>query len=322
MKNIIKSTIHFAAIILLMTSCTEDAPTSSVDAKMNFQFKFDHTQERLDGAGNPVSVPNGHAAQHPDFNSMSGFYIELVPTKFTQIGDGAVIYEAPKQAAQSGSTFAEAVIFDDAIVSDENEDFLTLDVKNIPAGTYEYLRISVTYQNADVRFNMKNLPAPFPNDLDNQLGTLAGFIGFNTYISDFTVKNKTISVDEDKVQGFWGFEVQLDEPYQGYYLQYANPSGVTTGQSPQGATTVVNILEQFGVTLPQGSCIVTGKLSEPLVITGDETEDINVTLSFSTNNSFEWVDDNGNGEWDWDIQGGTVEQVVDMGLRGLKVLVD
>lgn len=318
-----KQSLLLLLLTLLIASCTEDEPTTSTtDAKMNFQFKFDETQERLDGSGEPVEIPAGHAAQHPDFNSMSGFYIELVPTKFTQIGDGAVIYEAPKQAAQSGSQFEEAVIFDEAIVNDENETFLALDVKNIPPGTYEYLRISVTYQNADIRFNMKNLPAPFPNDLDNQLGTLAGFIGFNTYISDFQIKNKSVEVNEDKVQGFWGFEVQLDEPYQSYYLQYANPSGVTTGQSPNGATTVVNILEQFGVTLPQGSCIVTGELNEPLIITGNEAEDIDVTLSFSVNNSFEWIDDNGNGEWDWDIQAGTVEQVVDMGLRGLKVFVD
>lgn len=317
-----KQSLFLLAIILLIGSCVNDEPTTSTtDAKMHFQFKFDETQERLGSFGEPISVPANHAAQHPDFNSMSGFYIELVPTKFTQIGDGAVVYEAPKQTAEAGSSFDEAVIFDDAIVSDENETFLSLDVKDIPPGTYEYLRISVTYQNTDIRLNMKNLPAPFPSSLDNQKGTLAGFIGFNTHISDFTLKNQTIAVNEDKVQGFWGFELQLDEPYQSYYLQY-NPSGVTTGQTPNGGTTVVNILEQFGVTLPQGSCIVTGELNEPLIITGNETEDIGVTLSFSTNNSFEWVDDNGNGEWDWDIQGGTIEEVVDMGLRGLKVIVD
>lgn len=201
-----QTTLLFFAI-LLIASCTEDEPTTSTtDAKMNFQFKFDETQERLGNFGEPVGISTGHAAQHPDFNSMSGFYIELVPTKFTQIGDGAVIYEAPKQAAQSGSSFTEAVIFDEAIVSDENETFLILNVKDIPSGTHEYLRISVTYQNADIRFNLKNLPAPFPPDLDNQLGTMAGFIGFNTYISDFMIKNKSVAVNEDKVQGFWGFE--------------------------------------------------------------------------------------------------------------------
>jgi hypothetical protein len=50
-----------------------------------------------------------------------------------------------------------------------------------------------------------------------------------------------------------------------------------------------------------------------LVITGNETEDIYVTLSLSTNNSFEWVDTNPDGKWE-PIAG---EQVVDMGLRGM-----
>jgi hypothetical protein len=64
---------------------------------------------------------------------------------------------------------------------------------------------------------------------------------------------------------------------------------------------------------------VTGKLLTPLVVTGKETKDIVVTLSFSVNNSLEWVDANGNGQLDWyaDPTKGTNERIVDMGLRGL-----
>ncbi len=179
------------------------------------------------------------------------------------------------------------------------------------------MRASVTFQNADVKFNLKNLPDPLPSSLLNQNGTLAGFIGFNTYIADLLVKNHTVTVDADKPQGFWAFETQLDEPYQNLFEQYADP--ISTGQTPAGSTTVVNPLEQFGVTLPAGSCIVTGKLETPLTITDEETEDIQLTLSFSVNQSFEWIDTNGNGEWDFDVAGNTAEAVVDMGLRGLVV---
>ena len=114
----------------------------------------------------------------------------------------------------------------------------------------------------------------------------------------------------------------MDQPYQDLYIQHANPSGVITGQNPVGATTVVNPLAPFGVELPFGSCIVTGQLEQPLTITGQENEDLNITLSFSVNNSFEWVDVNGNGEWDIDASGNIQESLVDMGLRGLKVLID
>jgi len=104
-------------------------------------------------------------------------------------------------------------------------------------------------------------------------------------------------VNGNKLQGYWGIETI---------------AGVQTGQSPEGATTVPNPL--FATSpIPQGSCIVTGKFDKNLEITGNETEDITVTMSLSINQSFEWVDKNGNGKWDVDLD----ENVVDMGLRGL-----
>ena len=309
-------------LVLFLGSCSDDEPTSTTTSNMTFQFKFDPNQERLNEIGEPSTIPQGNAALSPDFNSMSVYYIELVPDKFTQIRDGAVVYEASTQAAEPNPNFTEAVIFDQAIVSDEEEQFLQIPIKDIPPGTYEYLRASVTFQNMDFNFNLINLPSPLPSSLNNQKGTIAGFIGFNTYISQFAVKNQTIAINGDRHQGFWAFEPQLDQPYQDLYIQHANPSGVITGQNPVGATTVVNPLAPFGVELPFGSCIVTGQLEQPLTITGQENEDLNITLSFSVNNSFEWVDVNGNGEWDIDASGNIQESLVDMGLRGLKVLID
>jgi hypothetical protein len=64
--------------------------------------------------------------------------------------------------------------------------------------------------------------------------------------------------------------------------------------------------------------VVTGKFAQPLVITGNETKDIVLTLSFSVNNSFEWVDTNANGQLDiYADQLTPAEKIVDMGLRGL-----
>jgi hypothetical protein len=63
---------------------------------------------------------------------------------------------------------------------------------------------------------------------------------------------------------------------------------------------------------------VTGAFAQPLVITGNETEDIVITLSLSSNQSFEWQDGNGNGIF----EPGLPEAVVDMGLRGLIPIVE
>ena len=61
-----------------------------------------------------------------------------------------------------------------------------------------------------------------------------------------------------------------------------------------------------------------GSFEQDLTITGNETEDIQLTLSFSINKSFEWEDTNGNLEWDIDVGNpANTEKVVDMGLRGL-----
>ena len=55
-----------------------------------------------------------------------------------------------------------------------------------------------------------------------------------------------------------------------------------------------------------------------LTITGKETQDIVITVSLSTNKSFEWIDYNGNHEWDA-LSG---EPVVDMGVRGMIPIIN
>ena len=111
-------------------------------------------------------------------------------------------------------------------------------------------------------------------------------MGFNTYLTTVKPRDKTMAVNDDKKQGFWAFETNLSAPYSAYNQIYS-------GDAPAGATTVVNPL--FATSpIPAGSCVVTGKFSKPLVVTGNETGDVTVTLSFSINKSFEWKDSNAN----------------------------
>jgi hypothetical protein len=58
---------------------------------------------------------------------------------------------------------------------------------------------------------------------------------------------------------------------------------------------------------------VTGNFSNNLVINGNETRDVTITLSLSINNSFEWHEITADGKYEPSIG----ENVVDMGLRGL-----
>lgn len=289
-------------LAVLFFSCTKDPSTTTADLK--FQFRFDPAQERLNNIGQPSSIPAGNAAQTPEFHEMSVHYIELAPVAATPLGDGAIVYHA-EEISIGGEN---AVNFDRAARAGEDQIFSTISLKDVPPGTYQWVRASVTYQNYDVRFNINNLPVI--GNLTNQKGTVASFVGFNTYITSIKPREKTLAVNGNKKQGFWAFETQLSDPYSAYNQIYS-------GDAPAGATTVVNPL--FATSpIPAGSCVVTGKLAQPLVITGQETNDILITLSFSINNSFEWEDTNGNGQLDFYGDGTTpAEKIVDMGLRGL-----
>jgi hypothetical protein len=299
--------LFLALCALAFTACEPTVTEPSNKTKLVFKLKLDPNQARLDAFAQPSSVPSGNAAQNPVFNGMSAHKIELVPSALTPVNGGAIVYHGAETTA-GGSN---ALDFNQAIVSEEGEVFFEIPVEDVTPGTYPHIRVSVSYQNYDIVYNVNNVPT-FPSgttDLINEKGTIVAFVGFNSYINNLMPKNMSTTVNANKLQGYWAFETNLSG-------QYSSANAIYTGQAQ--ATTVVNPLSATTPT-PPGSCLVTGSFDgNPLEITGNETEDIVVTLSFSTNNSFEWVDNNGNGALDIDFSAGTVEAVVDMGLRGLK----
>lgn len=287
-----------AVVLLALTACSGD----SAEPALSFRVAYDPGQVRLDNLGNPSPVAPGNAGQTPVVRDFRINSIELVPSAFTLPGQGVMLYQAPSTNA-GGDV---AIDFDRMIaITDGSMDHEVL-LADIPPGTYPYVRVSVAYQNGDVRFSLRNTPF---GDLEDQTGTISSFLGYNTYITTVTPSQRTVTVNDDKLQGFWAFETSFDPPFDAF-------NDVYTGQAPEGATTVVNPLAATAA-IPPGSCIVTGAFEEPVTVTGNETGDRTLTLSFSVDRSFEWEDPNGNGQWDFDLAAGTVEPLVDMGLRGL-----
>ena len=297
----------FMSIVLLLGACqSEQNLNPDVKApKLKFQFQFDADQERLGNFGTPATIPAENAAQTPDFHQLSVHVIDLTPNRFTPYGEGFLAYKGA-ETTKGGSN---AIDFDQAIIAEAGKVFKEIALKDVPPGTYEYARVSVAFQNYDIKFNINNIPSI--GDLTGQTATLASFLGFNNYVSSIKIKDKVLEVNDDKLQGFWAFETSLSEPYQQFNELYS-------GEAPAGATTVVNTLAGDS-DIPPGSCVVTGAFTNPLIITGEETEDILITLSFSINQSFEWKDYDGNGQFDFYADDPTKDdQVVDMGLRGLE----
>ncbi len=280
---------------IFITSCNKEKDDNEDDnqnapAKLIIRLDVDSNQLRLGNLGSPETVPDGHGSQSPVFNSISAHYLELAQNSLTPLGDGEIIYHASETIEGGGS----GIDFNQSIIVEPGGIFLEIPLSEVNSGSYEWARLSLSYQNYDISFRF--------NEID-LTGTLASFVGFNTYIEDLMVYENSVTLNENKEQGYWAFETL---------------GNITQGQAPEGATTVPNPLSNTS-PIPVGSCVVTGEFEPSFIITGNETEDINITLSLSTNQSFEWVDDNANGLWDVGI--GSTESVVDMGLRGLIPMV-
>lgn len=250
------------------------------------KIAFDSLAPRLNNFGQPATIPAGNSAQSPLFHSMSAHYIELAPNQYTALQTGEIIYTGAETTV-GGSRAAD---FSKAVVKGHNEVFARIPLKSIQAGSYEWVRVSVTYQNFDLKYKYNNIVST---------GRLASFVGWNTYITSHKIRNVSETLMANKLQGYWAFE---------------DFGIVVNGQA--AGTTVVNPLHDTS-PIPAGSCIVTGNFDSPLIITGNETSDVTMTLSMSTNKSFEWFDANNDGLY----EPGAGDYPVDMGLRGLKPIV-
>lgn len=280
MKKILISAFALA----FLTGCSDRDDNLNQANNLVVNFSFDPSQERLDNIGQPAEIPPGNAAQTPVINGMSGHYIELAPDALTPLGEGEIIYMGTE--TQDGGD--KAIDFRQSKIVANNETFLEIPLNEVAPGTYKWVRISVSYQSGTIDLLHEG----------NQIeGTLASFLGYNTYVDQVDINGQTVDVNANKLQGFWVFEAL------GFTVE---------GQAPEGAVTVPNPLFETS-PIPQGSCVITGEFKDPLIITGDETDNITIDLSFSINNSFEWTEINADGQY----EPGAGEQLVDMGLRGL-----
>lgn len=249
----------------------------------------DPTQVRLDNFGDPAPAPPmGHAATAPTFLSIATSSAELVPNETTLIGDGTALYDTPEK--NGGADFSQIR------VGMPRDELASIPLADIAPGTYPYLRMAVAYQRFVVPGHATFMGVPVTADVE-----VAAFVEDDTYIESYEIGDTSVTVNALKAQGYYG--------------AWSMYTGVIEGQAPVGATTVPNPLDSTS-PIPVESCVVTGIFDQPLEITGDEKNDIVLHISMSTNDSFEWVDDNADGKWQpFD------EAVVDMGLRGMVVTV-
>jgi len=278
-------------ISLFLFACGEEA----TEPMLRFRMQLDSTQQRLNNIGEPAIMPAQNRAQNPRFNGIAVHYIELASSPYTLLGQGSVLY----QTASTNQGGSQAILFDSLVMVNDNEVFFEIPLSQVPAGNYTWIRVSLAYQNYDITFQVG--PPQVPVALSGT-ASIASFIGYNTYIKSHTVKTISQTLNSNKLQGYWAFEASIP----GY------PAQLSFGQAPPGATTVPNPLWQSS-PIPAGSCVVTGPFDQALNINPQSNGDIEVEVSLSTNQSFEWKESGGNNVYE-PLAGDTV---VDMGIRGL-----
>lgn len=307
-----KTSLILSALIgITLLSCSTEEPVKNpnYEPRLHITFIMDVDAERLDNLGNPISIPEGNAAQSPDFEVLGLHFIGLYPDKFTPYDKGVTI----TSTTTTGSGGATAIDFDNEAFFNEEVNTLSLPLSYVTAGTYEYFRSSIGYQKYKITYNLEGAETAipdWPDGVDDNVdvdATIASFLGYNTYIGKYTVDQLSVSVFGNKAQGYFGLETK--GTINGFDF-----TQLTEGEAPQ--TTVPNPIGDTS-PVPEGSCVVTGKFPDALVIPANATEDINIEVVISINQSFEWEDGNGNGKYEPLLD----EKVVDMGTRGLFPLV-
>ena len=149
----------FTTVVLIAISCKKtEEPTGP---KLIFKFRFDSTQTRLNNFGNVATLLEGHGAQSPIFHSMSAHYIELAPDSISPLGTGDVLYKATEVG--SGSNLA--IDFSKSRFAGNNEEFYSVPIKNVSPGSYKWLRVSLAYQNYDIKIKYENDAQPIANGM-------------------------------------------------------------------------------------------------------------------------------------------------------------
>ena len=122
-------------------------------------------------------------------------------------------------------------------------------------------------------------------------GTVASFIGFDSYIQSYKIKTKEVVLNANRKQGYWGFETTVSA---GGFTMEDTLYGAGTSRCHNCTEPDLFHISHTTRFVCCYRCFLPGKLT----ITGNETKDIVVQVALSTNKSFEWIDRIADGKWE------------------------
>ena len=286
---------------LSMFSCNKDVKEF---VSQYFISEADPSGARLDWDGNSSEVAAGNIGITPDSVLNIGIhYLELVQDANTAYKSGVIIYRSP-ETFQGGEI---AIDFDSLLFLAPGTEIFNANLRKIPPGTYSYIRASVTCISYGITVDLDDVPGA--GAVNNVPATMYSFLGYRTYIGSIQADTNDQEINANRALGFWLLETRQPE---------ADWNKVIQTQLNSNLVTVVNELSD-SAPIPNSTAIITGVFDEPLVITGEESDDLYLTLTFSVNKVIEVADANSDGTWDLNYQFNVLsEELMDHGLRSLR----
>ncbi len=280
--------IYFALLISCRTENEDDSrpePVFPPSAELTITIKFDPLQDRLDSFGVPNPIPIGHEALSPNINGMKIGFIELLSDSIIPYNDGLKLLQSNivYNASDTGYKCCSDLIPNNFIYETSISSTLIPD-------TFKYIRIYFVYENLDISYKFNN---------NIYAGSVAAFLAPKALTFNYQISDSAFNSYSLKTNGQWYFEV--DTP------------GFGTILSGDALTTQPNILYNSN-PVPSGGCIVTCPITPFLFL--DKPDSISITISISTNKSFEWIEHSDPAFFE-PFDGDTI---VDVGIRGIKVL--
>ncbi len=268
-------------LILLILSCrrTDDSPPDGrypYQTALHFIIKFDSIQDRLDNNGGLSVIPGGHSVQTPIYNQIAINEIEFLEDSLTAYGYGKTLLSEENLFMNNGSLD------------------LTMYMPGETQTTFHWLRIYFSYQNVSVKCKING---------DIVTGTMLSFLKTHTGLYPSQIGDSIIRNDSSRYQGEWFLEVDT--------------SGFGTllhGQTPQGSLTQPNILHYSWPVQTNSMYVLTCPINPGLYF--NKTPSKTITISVSTNKSFEWVEHSDPNYFE-PLDGDTI---IDFGIRGIKVI--
>ena len=318
-----------ALVALIFGACTK----GTNERYLILKFKFNDTLAPLNDTGGLYVMPNGNAAQTPVYNNIAANYVALsADSTFTNM---ALVY-----GTYLNDTTTNFVNYKNLVKVKDGEAFVSISLASIKPGTYNWLRVSIAYQNFDIKFRLDSNVASFsqngvqyPGAIFNgdYIGTIAAFSAFSTFVDEngyIINEHKVPAYNQYIGNGVWALETHLGTGGIYYPSDYLNITGRanTTSVNPLWATR--------NSPTPKRSAVLTANLNSiqydkygvkppaiaiaPLTITGAETESIIIECELLNKNSFEWQ--NGLGiNVGWEPHKG--EPIFDYGVRGMRPII-